>query len=272
MAIATIVTGMISADSFVRARCPMPYASISYTLIYTFAAEGALWLTGQRASLGVALLVCIYLPMVLISSLSAWRKATELIAARARSERQEQFLAMRLGGDEFAIALGSSEGVAAIAALAREVVSSLSDPSIIADRQFRVSASVGFTMRGETRCRLDDRHLHVRSQGVNVSASQLRFGDYLKSLKDVLRESGTQPGKLELELTESVLIEDAEKAVIILKNIHSTGVRLALDDIGTGYSSLSYLRRFPFDTLNRPFFRHRVTDQDRCQSHRQNDY
>jgi diguanylate cyclase (GGDEF)-like protein len=556
MAIATIVTGMISAGSFVLS--PLPYASISYTLIYTFAAVGALWLTGQRASLGVALLVCIYSPMVLIGSLSAWRKATDLITAKAKSERQEQFLAMllqdfehnagdalwetdsdgmlshisprltevlalrenehdahtfqhllanrcpndieqvqvltaagrpfrelrltmpteqgtthltmtakcllsapgvfsgwrgvltdvtekvkseqklrelahtdsltslsnrlhlrevlnrvveqngplalmcidldrfkavndnyghsvgdailvtiarrlqscagedaliaRLGGDEFAIALWSAEGIATASALARQVVSSLSDPIIIADRPFRVGASVGFTIRSETRCGLDDllvqadiamyaakesgrgrwveyssqlgdinrrrlsieyglRHaidngglcLHWQPKvdlhswqitgaealmrwhhpelgdispmefipiaeqcgmieklgkwalneacragthelagltiAVNVSASQLQFGDYLKSLKDVLRESGMPPEKLELELTESVLIEDAEKAVIILNNIRSTGVRLALDDFGTGYSSLSYLRRFPFDTL-----------------------
>ncbi|MEH6492384.1 putative bifunctional diguanylate cyclase/phosphodiesterase [Halopseudomonas sp.] len=556
MAIATIVTGMISAGSFVLS--PLPYASISYTVIYSFAAIGALWLSAQTVYVGVALLVLLYSPMVLIGSLVAWRQSTDLIAAKAQSERQEhemsallqdfehnagdalwetgldgklnhvsprltdvlllrdgehdtdsfqqllgvrcpdhltqlavlssagqafrelrltmprpdgdktllmtgkclysvngaflgwrgvltdvtdkvksehklrelahtdsltglanrfhlrealnraiehdQPLALlcidldrfkavndnyghsvgdsilrvvarrlrscvgenaliaRLGGDEFAIALWSTNGVEAAQALACKVVESVSEPITLAERQFRIGASVGFTVRHESRCSLDDllvesdiamyaakesgrgrwvayspqlgeasrRRLsiehglrHAIDNGeislywqpkvdlqswqitgaealmrwqhpelgsispmefipiaeqcgmidrldiwalneacragtnelsgltiaVNVSASQFQFGDYLSQLKTVLKNSGMPAEKLELELTESVLIEDADQAMSLLNDIRLTGVRLALDDFGTGYSSLSYLRRFPFDTL-----------------------
>ena len=571
MAIATIVTGMISAGSFVLS--PLPYASISYAMIYSFAAIGALWLSGQTVYLAVAILVLLYSPMVLIGSLFGWRQATDLIAAKAQSERQEQLMAVllqdfehnagdalwetdseghlnhvssrltevlrlqenehhaqtfqqllttrcpndltqlqvlngegnpfrdirltmtsrkgdmhlamtgkclftetniflgwrgvltdvtekvksdhklrelahtdsltslanrfhlraalssaieqdeplallfidldrfkavndnyghsvgdtilrvvaarlrscagtksliaRLGGDEFAIVLWSKEAVVTAADTARRVVNSVSDPITIDERQFRVGASVGFTVRNETLCGLDDllvqadiamyaakeagrgrwveyspllgeishrrlsiehglrnaidndeiclhwqpkvdlqtwqvtgaealmrwRHpelgeispmefIPIAEQcgiidklgvwalteacragthelagltiAVNVSASQLQFGDYLNGLKDVLRTSGMTPEKLELELTESVLIEDADKAVTILNAIRSTGVRLALDDFGTGYSSLSYLRRFPFDTLkiDRSFVTELLTKPD----------
>jgi len=571
LAIATIVTGMIGAGSFVLS--PLPYASISYTLIYSFAAIGALWLSGQTAYLGVAILVLLYSPMVLIGSLFAWRQSTDLIAAKARSERQEQemtvllqdfehnagdalwetavdgklnhvsprltdvlllrdgensaysfhqLLAMRcpdnlaqlemllgegsafrdvhltmlsaagdknlvmtgkclysaegmfvgwrgvltdvtdkvkseqklrelahtdsltslanrfylrealseaieqhkplallcidldrfkvvndnyghsvgdallvvvakrlgacagehaliarLGGDEFAIALWGHDVEAAARKLAQQVVQSVAEPIALAERQFRIGASVGFTLRSETHCSLDDllvqadiamyaakeagrgrwrsyshelgdanrRRLSIE-QGlrsaidngeislhwqpkldlqsgkitgaetlmrwhhpelgaispmefipiaeqcglidsldiwalteacragtkelagltiaVNVSASQLQFGEYLHHLKQVLRSSGMAPEKLELELTESVLIEDADKAMTVLNDIRSTGVRLALDDFGTGYSSLSYLRRFPFDTLkiDRSFVTELLTKQD----------
>ncbi len=556
MTIATIVTGMISAGSFVLS--PLPYASISYALIYTFASIGALWLSGQTIYMAVALLVCLYSQMVLIGSLSAWRKATDLLAAKSKSERQEQFMTLllqdfernagdalwetdssgnlnhvsprlidvlalgeddyqsqtflqllasrcpddvdqlqrlataghpfrelklimrtaqntthlvmtgkclysvkddflgwrgvltdvtervesevklhelahtdsltslsnrfhlrealgevigqesplallcidldrfkavndnyghsvgdsilvviarrlqscvgdkaliaRLGGDEFAIALWSAEGVASAPELAQRVVQSLSETIMIEGRQHRVGASVGFTVRNGPRCGLDDllveadiamyaaketgrgrwveysprlgeinrrrlsiehglrhaidndeismhwqpvvdlRHWQITGAealmrwhhpelgnvspmefiplaeqcgmidqlglwalkeacragthelagltiAVNISATQLQSSDFLASLKEVLHASGMAPERLELELTESVLIDDADKAMGILNDIRSTGVRLALDDFGTGYSSLSYLRRFPFDTL-----------------------
>ena len=571
MAIATIVTGMISAGSFVLS--PLPYASMSYTFIYTCAAIGALWLSGQTVYLGVAILVMLYSPMVLIGSLFAWRQSTDLIAANAQSERQEQEMTVllqdfehnagdalwetaadgklnhvsprltdvlqlherencaysfqqllatrcpddlkqlailngegppfrdmrltmsspqadknlvmtgkclfsatgaflgwrgvltdvtdkvkserklrelahtdsltslanrfhlrealsdaieqdkplallcidldrfkavndnyghsvgdsilmvvakrlhtcvgnnaliaRLGGDEFAIALWSADAEEAAQALARQVVDSICEPITLGERQFRIGASVGFTVRSENRCGLDDllveadiamyaakeagrgrwiaysphlgdvsrRRLSIEHDlrnaidngeislhwqpkvdlqswqitgaealmrwhhpelgsispmefipiaeqcglidsldiwalseacragtnelagltiAVNVSASQLQFGDYLNHLNKVLKSSGIPPEKLELELTESVLIEDADKAMTILNDIRRTGVRLALDDFGTGYSSLSYLRRFPFDTLkiDRSFVTELLTKAD----------
>jgi EAL domain-containing protein (putative c-di-GMP-specific phosphodiesterase class I) len=66
----------------------------------------------------------------------------------------------------------------------------------------------------------------------------------------VLNESGLAPNRLELEITETVLIsDDDEEALTLLRQLRELGVRIALDDFGTGYSSLSYLRRFPFDKI-----------------------
>jgi diguanylate cyclase (GGDEF)-like protein/PAS domain S-box-containing protein len=95
--------------------------------------------------------------------------------------------------------------------------------------------------------------LHV---SVNVSARQLQCGDLVADVEEALRESGLPPGALELELTESALIEDTEQSATILRRLKQLGVRLSLDDFGTGYSSLSYLKRFPVDVmkLDRSFF------------------
>jgi EAL domain-containing protein (putative c-di-GMP-specific phosphodiesterase class I) len=64
-----------------------------------------------------------------------------------------------------------------------------------------------------------------------------------------LVESGLPPHRLEVEVTETVLVDDAEAALACLRRIRALGVRIALDDFGTGYSSLSYLRMFPFDKI-----------------------
>jgi EAL domain-containing protein (putative c-di-GMP-specific phosphodiesterase class I) len=72
---------------------------------------------------------------------------------------------------------------------------------------------------------------------------------FLEGLFAILRETGLDPGLLELELTESVLMKRVEATVIILKALRERGVHVAIDDFGTGYSSLSYLRKFPIDTL-----------------------
>jgi diguanylate cyclase (GGDEF)-like protein len=84
---------------------------------------------------------------------------------------------------------------------------------------------------------------------VNVSAIQLRDEGFLAGLWAILGESGLDPGSLELELTESVLMKEAEAAAAILRGVRERGVQVALDDFGTGYSSLSYLRHFPIDML-----------------------
>ena len=84
---------------------------------------------------------------------------------------------------------------------------------------------------------------------VNISAVQFRHKSFLESLASILKASRLAPGYLELELTESVLMEDADAATSVLQALKAMGVRLAIDDFGTGYSSLSYLKRFPIDTL-----------------------
>jgi diguanylate cyclase (GGDEF)-like protein len=84
---------------------------------------------------------------------------------------------------------------------------------------------------------------------VNVSPLQLVSDDFCEELKTVLHRTGLEPGALVLELTETVLMQDADATVARLERLKETGVRLAIDDFGTGHSSLSYLRRFPIDVL-----------------------
>jgi diguanylate cyclase (GGDEF)-like protein/PAS domain S-box-containing protein len=84
---------------------------------------------------------------------------------------------------------------------------------------------------------------------VNISPNQFRHGDLGGLIHSALLETGLAPGRLELEITEGVLIDDFSRAVAILRRIKSLGVQIALDDFGTGYSSLSYLQSFPFDKM-----------------------
>jgi len=84
---------------------------------------------------------------------------------------------------------------------------------------------------------------------VNISSAQFRNGDLPQQVHTVLMETGLSPGRLELEITESVLIDDFSRAISILSRLKALGVRIALDDFGTGYSSLSYLHSFSFDKI-----------------------
>ncbi|AZF25274.1 bifunctional diguanylate cyclase/phosphodiesterase [Pseudomonas sp. R2-60-08W] len=84
---------------------------------------------------------------------------------------------------------------------------------------------------------------------VNISAIDFRQRNFVDNLAAILEQTGLPPALLELEITESVLMQNVDETVAILQRIKALGVRLALDDFGTGYSSLSYLRRFPIDVL-----------------------
>jgi diguanylate cyclase (GGDEF)-like protein len=84
---------------------------------------------------------------------------------------------------------------------------------------------------------------------VNISAVQLRQSDLANRIKRTLQETKLQPECLEIEITESVLIESLKSSIAILREVESLGVRIALDDFGTGYSSLSYLMSLPIHTL-----------------------
>ncbi|MDO8652397.1 MAG: EAL domain-containing protein [Undibacterium sp.] len=84
---------------------------------------------------------------------------------------------------------------------------------------------------------------------VNLSARQFTQKALVESIADVLHASGLEPRFLELELTESMVMNDVDQAITILRNLKGLGVHIAIDDFGTGYSSLSYLRRFPIDVL-----------------------
>jgi EAL domain-containing protein (putative c-di-GMP-specific phosphodiesterase class I) len=87
------------------------------------------------------------------------------------------------------------------------------------------------------------------SVSVNVSGRQLVAPDLVATVERVLRETGVEPSRLTLELTESMLLDDIDTSTEQLHALKRLGVRLAIDDFGTGYSSLSYLRRLPVDFL-----------------------
>jgi EAL domain-containing protein (putative c-di-GMP-specific phosphodiesterase class I)/FixJ family two-component response regulator len=84
---------------------------------------------------------------------------------------------------------------------------------------------------------------------VNLSARQFHQPDLSSRVAQILAEIGFEPSSLELELTESLMVEDAPSAIATLQQLKSLGVSISIDDFGTGYSSLSYLAQYPFDTL-----------------------
>lgn len=99
---------------------------------------------------------------------------------------------------------------------------------------------------------------------VNVSPVQLMREHFLGDVQRALSHSGLPPHRLEVEITESIFVDDAPRALANLHGLKDLGVQIALDDFGTGYSSLAYLRRFPFDTLkiDRAFVRELLTHHD----------
>jgi diguanylate cyclase (GGDEF)-like protein/PAS domain S-box-containing protein len=84
---------------------------------------------------------------------------------------------------------------------------------------------------------------------VNVSALQITRGHLGQTINAILKKTGLPPAHLEIEITESALVKEPEKALDVIKALKETGVGVALDDFGTGYSALSYLRKFPFDRI-----------------------
>src|ERR1700733_11627387 len=84
---------------------------------------------------------------------------------------------------------------------------------------------------------------------VNLSPAQFRTGNLLSVVMDALKQSGLPPKRLELEITETVLLEKSSQVLATLHALRALGVRISMDDFGTGYSSLSYLRSFPFDKI-----------------------
>lgn len=99
---------------------------------------------------------------------------------------------------------------------------------------------------------------------VNISPRQFNYPGFIDTLDQVLADSGIEPSCLELELTESTIMENADITLMTLTDIKVRGISLAIDDFGTGYSSLSYLKHFPFDRLKiaQSFVRDLTSDQD----------
>jgi diguanylate cyclase (GGDEF)-like protein/PAS domain S-box-containing protein len=109
-----------------------------------------------------------------------------------------------------------------------------------------------------------DSGLRAVPVAVNISAVEFRHESFLEGVALILKETGLAPRYLELELTESILMHDAESSASVLEALKAMGVQLAIDDFGTGYSSLSYLKRFPIDSLkiDQSFVRDIATDAD----------
>ena len=98
---------------------------------------------------------------------------------------------------------------------------------------------------------------------VNLSARQFHQGNLTQEVLQALEQTGLHPGSLELEITESSAMQNAENSIHTLRELKALGVRISMDDFGTGYSSLSYLKRFPIDTLklDQSFVRDVTTDR-----------
>lgn len=99
---------------------------------------------------------------------------------------------------------------------------------------------------------------------INVSAMQFSQSDICSYTQKIITETGLPPHMIELEVTESVFMDDIHHTIQTLQNLHAIGVELAIDDFGTGYSSLSYLRQFPIDRLkiDQSFIRNALNDPD----------
>jgi len=102
------------------------------------------------------------------------------------------------------------------------------------------------------------------TMAVNLSSVQFRQKNLGEIIKAILSESGLAPSGLELEITESVVMQDAEAAILLLEDMKAMGLKLSVDDFGTGYSSLNYLKRFPIDKfkIDKSFVRDLTTDTD----------
>jgi EAL domain-containing protein (putative c-di-GMP-specific phosphodiesterase class I) len=107
-----------------------------------------------------------------------------------------------------------------------------------------------------------DSGIGIVPMAVNVSAAEFAAKDFVSGVRAALIATGVEAANLELELTESVLMQDAESTVGVLASLRAMGVQLAIDDFGTGYSSFSYLRRFPVNVLKiHQSFVHAITEE-----------
>ncbi len=102
------------------------------------------------------------------------------------------------------------------------------------------------------------------SLAVNLSPLQFKIGNLAQTVIDALERSGLAPARLQLEITESVLLSNSDATLAMLHQLRALGVRICMDDFGTGYSSLSYLRSFPFDKIkiDRSFVHDLLSNKD----------
>lgn len=113
---------------------------------------------------------------------------------------------------------------------------------------------------------LRDGEINPGRISVNLSLRQLKQRDFISRVNAICSKHGVSPDRLELEITETTLMEDPARTIRILAELHQMGLRLAIDDFGTGYSSLSALQQFPIGTLkiDQSFVRHATTSHDQA--------
>lgn len=112
--------------------------------------------------------------------------------------------------------------------------------------------------------RMTEQGISGISMAVNISPMHFQRGDFVQCVQAILQKHGLRGEQLELEITESLLLHNAEQAIASLHRLKALGVRIALDDFGTGFSSLSYLKRLPIDKIkiDRSFIQEIATDPD----------
>ena len=105
---------------------------------------------------------------------------------------------------------------------------------------------------------------HAIQVAINISARQFQYRHFLEQLQALVNKTGVNPKYIELEITESLIMENAEHSIGIMKKLKEMGFSLAIDDFGTGYSSLSYLKEFPIDSLkiDQAFVKNLENDED----------
>lgn len=177
--------------------------------------------------------------------------ATLVTALRRALERKELSLVYQPK-----LALRGNQGITGMEALLRwhsrelgEVPPSVFIPLAEETGQIHdISAYVFSTACADLRRFREGGHRHL-TMAINLSAAQLNRPDLTMHICDMLAEQDVAPNQIELELTESMVMANAEQSVRLLGELKSIGARLAIDDFGTGYSSLAYLKRLPIDTL-----------------------
>jgi predicted signal transduction protein with EAL and GGDEF domain len=190
----------------------------------------------------------------------------------------------RLGGDEFVVLLPELTDEQYAAVVAQKILAAAARPFTVLGHEFRVTASIGISTYPQDG--LDEETLkknadiamyHAKAEGKNnyqfyseeLNANslerlalesslrhalerqefRLHYYQLLPDLTAILAATGLSPGQLEIELHESLLIQDVDNTLRILTQLKALGVRIAVDDFGTGYSSLATLQRFPLDTI-----------------------
>src|SRR6266550_4236814 len=187
-------------------------------------------------------------------------KVLQAVASRVTAVLGERQLMARLGGDEFAILMPDVANPAAASRLAEAVLEALLrwkhptrgeiSPAVfipIAEETGAILQIGDWVLR--TACREAASWTQPLKIAVNVSAVQLYNAKFVQELHQILLEFGLSPRRLEIEITETALVRDFNRALGMLRQIKALGICIAMDDFGTGYSSLSNLRAFPFDRI-----------------------
>jgi EAL domain-containing protein (putative c-di-GMP-specific phosphodiesterase class I) len=178
--------------------------------------------------------------------------------AQMKQRRQlEVDLRHALGNDEFELHYQAQFDTATLRRVGYEALLRWNHPTLgrVSPAEFIPIAEATGVIRAvgawvlETACREAASWPDGLRLSVNLSPAQFKSRGLPQRVFEVLARTGLPAQRLELEITEGVLIEETDRALAILRTLKAHGVRIALDDFGSGYASLSYLRRFPFDSL-----------------------